>query len=306
MKPKWEGVLFFFFILLIGAVAVNSGNNLVYLTFSTILSFLVLSGLLSYFNLKGMNIKIQNPEFVFANKETILFVTITNTSKMPKFLINVRLFNTKTHFIYTEKEATKKVKITFKSRGTKEIKFIEVNSVFPFGFFERIKKIPITFRITVAPSVKDVIFESSSATEKKNNSAKFRGDEEFFLIRKYKDGEDSRKISWPVSAKTGKIMIVEKTGNSDKKIKFLFDNAKILYKNSFEFEDNLEKITSAIYYCFKQQCMVSLISEKNFAFSNDAMHFKRIFDYLATINAKEKLPLRKVSDAISPSDIKYA
>jgi len=82
-RPTKEGVTFLGLSLFVGFAALNTGNNLLYLTFGMMLSFIVASGIISMINLSMIEVKFDPPEDVFALIPTPLRFSVKNL----KFLI---------------------------------------------------------------------------------------------------------------------------------------------------------------------------------------------------------------------------
>ncbi len=305
-KIKSPGSTFILFVLLIGAVAVNSGNNLTYLTFSTILSFFILSGLLAYFNMKNISIELDLSEIVFANKNITISVKTYNKSRMPKFMLNLNFLNREETFQYINVVSIKNISTQFKKRGIEKIPYITVSSSFPFGFFERSRRIRTNYKIIVAPEVKSISLDGRTARNKEKYINYKGKSNEFYSVQEYREGEDARKISWPISAKTDKLIMIDGEKENSNRIKLFLDNSSYLYTDVNSFEMAVEKVTSAIYLCYINKYEVSLISEKTFPFSHSKNHFKIIFEFLAIVQLKDHIPLTKPSEAITAEDINYA
>ena len=65
-RPTKEGLTFIALSLFVGFAAINTGNNLLYLTFGIMMSFVVASGVLSMINLSRIDVRLRSPGDVFA------------------------------------------------------------------------------------------------------------------------------------------------------------------------------------------------------------------------------------------------
>ena len=193
----------------------------------------------------------------------------------------------------------------FERRGIYKIPGIKITSDFPFGFFERKKKIELNESITVFPEIKSV---SINRLEGNNESiAKRRKGygEEFHSVRKYIEGEDSRRINWKLTAKANEPMVIETSGEKEKLDVFM-DTSSYLYKNEDEFEDVVVKITSLVYKCFLCQTKLSFrINNDKIRASSDKEHYRKIFEILATVKMTDTTPLPVPRGAITYGDITY-
>ncbi len=75
------GSLFIAFTLIAGVVAVNSGNNLLFILVAALLSLLTLSGILAYINIHGLDISLRVPGEVFAGHPATVILDLKNRKK---------------------------------------------------------------------------------------------------------------------------------------------------------------------------------------------------------------------------------
>ncbi len=301
---KSRGVFFLLFVVFIGAIAVNSGNNLVYLTFSTVLSFILISGFLSFSNLKGLEAEIKFPDFIFAKSQAYGFLIIKNRSNSPKFRLMIKIFEKtlKTDIVINEYSLS--FTKTFKKRGVHKISDAKVTSDFPFGFFERKKDVKINQTVIVFPEVRNITLKKTAVLEGKISKKRHSGDE-FYSIRKYNEGEDSRKINWKLTAKANELMVVE-TRSENEEFRIFFDTSSYLYENEEEFEDALIRITSFVYNCFVKRIPISFtLNSKLLGNSSNRFFYQKIFNLLATVKPTETPPLKIPDNFITYEDIIY-
>jgi len=80
-----EGVIYILVLLIIGFAAINSGNNTIYLIFSITLSIFACSSILAVRNLKDIEIEIDTPQEIYANKESNIYAYIKSKDKRKNF-----------------------------------------------------------------------------------------------------------------------------------------------------------------------------------------------------------------------------
>ncbi|MEZ4467090.1 MAG: hypothetical protein R3F60_28760 [bacterium] len=74
----------------IGFAAVNTGNNLLFLVLGMLLSFIIVSGVLSEQTLRGLSVIRDLPRDVHAGRPFLTGITLTNTkARVPSFSIQV-------------------------------------------------------------------------------------------------------------------------------------------------------------------------------------------------------------------------
>src|SRR5919108_4720123 len=77
-QPTKEGVTFLALTIFVGVAALNTGNNLLYLVFGMMLSFIAASGIISMINLSWIKVEPHLPEDVFALTPTPLKFSVKN------------------------------------------------------------------------------------------------------------------------------------------------------------------------------------------------------------------------------------
>jgi len=290
-----------------GIVAINSGNNLVYLGFTTVLSFFVLSGLLSYFNLRGIKFSFLFPDFIFARVPTYIIIHAKNVLSIPKLTLNIGtlFFREKFDYIKEREDISKKLKVSFPTRGRFLLGSYTVKSHFPFAFFERKKEIYEGTEFMIFPTVYPVNLRIKYG-EKGEHSIQRKGKgDEFFSLRDYREGEDVRSIHWKTSAKVDKLMMVENEEEASQKITLFIDNSTYSYESKDEFEDAITRIASLAYKFIYEGRNIALVSEENFSFGHSISHLRNILTFLSLVQLKEKLPLEPPIGSYSYGDIIY-
>ncbi len=306
-KITRSGTLFLFLAFITGIVAINSGNNLVYLSASMMLSFFIFSGLLSYYNLKGIEVEIEPGEMIFAKKPARITVRVSNNSGLPKFLFNVQ----SSHFtifipsIMAKEEKIFSKEVIFPMRGNVKIVNMKLESPFPFDFVKVSIPLSLEGEVLVFPFIKELSLEVTHESGEEDSFNRPGNGDEFFSIKDYKEGTDLRKISWKLSAKYGKIKIIEGEERRQGRVTLFLDNSSFLYGNADEFEDAVSKIASMSFELIKNGIEVRLISVEEFPFSASYSHLINILTYLATIEISDHIPLKRPRDSISYLDILY-
>jgi hypothetical protein len=75
-------------VLTAGIVAVNSGNNLLYLVVSSLLATLALSGILGHRNLHRVELRLLAPEEAWAGRPVTVRTALSNgRRRLPAFLL---------------------------------------------------------------------------------------------------------------------------------------------------------------------------------------------------------------------------
>ena len=81
LRPTRAGWIFLLIIFGVGFAALNTGNNLLYLVLSLMLSFLVLSGVLSESALRGIRVRRRLPRELFAGRANSVQLEVSNAQR---------------------------------------------------------------------------------------------------------------------------------------------------------------------------------------------------------------------------------
>jgi uncharacterized protein (DUF58 family) len=85
-----EGLLFVVFLVVIGFAAWNTGNNLLYLILSAMLSFLIAANVIARRSLADVSVQLRFPDHIFAGEPANLTVTIVNHKRfMPTYSVSI-------------------------------------------------------------------------------------------------------------------------------------------------------------------------------------------------------------------------
>src|SRR3954462_15459847 len=85
-----EGLVYLAIILVIGIAALNTGNNLLFIVVSAMLAAIVVSGVTSAGELRGLELDVSRPEHTFAGEAVLARITLRNTRRwLPAISISV-------------------------------------------------------------------------------------------------------------------------------------------------------------------------------------------------------------------------
>ncbi len=234
IKITKSGYLYIFTTIFLGFSGINTGNNLVYLITAALLGFMGISGLFGRKNIYGLNIALETPHEVFANREFPLKIILMNKRIFfPAFLIKVHLNEKEIlfPFIKEKNSVTVSVPYNFGKRGINTIENIFISSVFPFNFFIRFNYLNISFEKIVFPEPKNIGNILTGDDNKKQlgqtsyNKKGFTGD--LISIREYRDKDSIKFIHWKSSAKQDNLMVKEISDEVDNIATLDFDKINI-------------------------------------------------------------------------------
>ena len=245
----------------IAAAAVNTGNNLLYLILALLLSATLVSGIAARLSLRGMLVSVRVPQNVFEREKVSLKISLFNQKRwITTFSILVedvsllrarrrsawyiRLFARKSsappdtrkrppvlqHAAYFPavpplESRSMLIWQSFDRRGKYRLEGIRLSTRFPFSWFRRGERIPVSGEVIVYPSIREV---SSQLHLLPFRPGKLEGrrlgqGESLHSIRTYREGESARLIHWKATAKTGKLMTREFTQEEESEFCLILD-----------------------------------------------------------------------------------
>lgn len=216
IKINKAGYLYIVLTVIIGFSAVNTGNNLIYIVASALLSYMLVSGIFGRRNIQAIDVELELPQEVFAETDTPIVVRLINHKRfMPAFLIRITVGPDEVLFPFVPQSSSSAQSYTkaFEKRGLHAVENIYVASVFPFNLFTRYRKIPKRFEVTVFPKPRKCFLADLTLKEsrkKGETSSNIPGyDSDIVSIRDYTLGDPLKYISWKSTAKTGVLKTKE-------------------------------------------------------------------------------------------------
>jgi len=250
------GYFYIVITLLISVGAVNTGNNLLYLVSSALLAVMLISGLSSFANLKGVKVEAEPPKEAFAKIPAPVTVTLRRmTTVLPSVLLSVGIEgrSSESLFVSSGEKVSEVVWLVFHRRGKHRLESLELWSGFPFGFFVRTRRLSIDLPILVFPhpTPAQVIPACGQGKgEMISSTRKGPGDEPLDL-REYQQGDPLKLMDWKASARRGRPVVREMSQQSG-------DELKVLLPSKPQ-EDELEKAAYLVIQGLKQGLKVGMV-----------------------------------------------
>jgi len=157
-----EGRVVFVVAVGLGIAAVNTGNNLLYLVFGLSLALIVISGILSETNLRGIRCDPM-PEIRGAASETTLVALRIRSAgrRRPAYSLEVwpdvpgaAVVPARFLALPPSGEAEGVARLSFPRRGEFPVRGLVVATTFPFGFFRKALILPSPTRVLVHPRLR--------------------------------------------------------------------------------------------------------------------------------------------------------
>jgi uncharacterized protein (DUF58 family) len=235
-----EGIIYLGAVFILVLAAVNTGNNLLFLILACSLAGMLISGVLSPTVLAGVSLKFDLPEHIFAEQPVLAELELRNEKIFwPSLSLCVvgdsgkdgkgenRILTRPVFFPYLARgsAATQKVELRFARRGVYRQDSFGIRTRFPFGFFEKTRRVTSDISITVYPRVEptDQFYEVLPLLSGEIASS-FRGrGHELHSLRNYLPTDSARFVDWKVSAKSGQLMVREFAREDERRLMLVLD-----------------------------------------------------------------------------------
>jgi hypothetical protein len=244
-KLTREGGVYITAIFIIALAALNTGNNLLYIILSCLLAGILVSGAVSRMVLTGIELSLELPEHIFAQRPVLATLTLNNRKlTLPSFSLLVsspeakngkkklaapsrRVLDQPVYFPYIprNKQSTQQVELLFPRRGRYAQDAFSVSSKFLSGFCSR--------RASSRPPAK---WWSIRRCNRRRSSTRFcrssaasgellpRPRHDLYTIRDFQPGDPARHLDWKASAKAQALKVREFAREDERRVELIFDN----------------------------------------------------------------------------------
>lgn len=293
MKLTREGKRFLLAAVLIAVAAVNTGNNLIYLILSLMLSFIVLSYMILRLNLVGLVLDVSNAGPVFAGEQVSLELLVHNRKRLtaysmtiaaPDAVSEVYCGQISGHGVFRSR-----MKMVFRKRGLHGYGVFVVQSGFPFILFRKSIPVAVSGQVLVYPKLLDIRDLPEIAEGRRQEgmmAVRGRGDE-VYSLRAFQYGDDWRRIHWKASARLDGFLIREYAEYASQNITILLDTLPTY--DDIHFETAVSVAASLAKQYIEGGYPVRFIAAgKSIPFGSGEEHLRSILDVLAVINQEEE------------------
>jgi len=214
-SPTKTGLTFIGLSLFVGFAAINTGNNLLYLTFGIMMSFVVASGIIAMINLSRIEVHARTAGDVFALTPAPIRFTLQNGKRLiPSYSLTIEIDGKKNYvpYIPAGQTGTATVRHLFKQRGWNKIPEARLSTRFPFGFFKKWIKVDLgDDKTLVYPKIDRIEAANENFRERygEKETEKLGFGDDLRSIKEYSEGDNPRFIHWKTTAKTGRLMVRE-------------------------------------------------------------------------------------------------
>jgi uncharacterized protein (DUF58 family) len=305
-----EGMVFIASVFVLSIAALNTGNNMLFLIVATMLAAILVSGVVSRMVLEGVELDVLLPDHVFARQPVLARLRLKNRKRLaPSFSIAVvgdergrgsdghprdNILGPGVYFPYVRSGSTvtQSVEVRFPRRGNYHQDHFGISTRFPFGFLEKVLKVPARRELLVYPAVEptEEFYEVLPLLSGELESYLRGRGHDLYTIRDYQPGDGARFVDWKASAHTGLLMVREFTREDERRVQLVFDRARppaAAPKGGERFERAVEFCAALAWHFYQIDSQLEFLSDDFRTPSAPAAEV--VFDilrYLATVQAR--------------------
>jgi uncharacterized protein (DUF58 family) len=246
------GLIYLGILGVVAFAALNTGNNLLFLVLSLLISALVVSWGAARMSLRDLVVSARFPDHIFAGEPAPVIVTLRNRKRfLPSFSILVeargpidddevrakRKGGARRHrfakrslayFMYVPHRAAAEQRTDhlFDKRGHVLITGFELSTRFPFGFFRRRRRLPArNVDIIVYPKLESIGDELHLLPMNAGRLASVRrgAGHDLLSLRDYQPQDDLRHIDWKSTARSSRLTVREFTAEDERRVTIALD-----------------------------------------------------------------------------------
>lgn len=243
------GALLIALAIAIGLAAYNTASNILFITLALLLGCLVLSGVLSWLNFRGLRWELTVQAPLRAGREHAIGVTMENRKTLlPSYCVTLDVRN-------SSQPADRRINlgdridprgtletswtITPQKRGVEVVELAYIGSAFPFGFLYKRMPADAAAEALVWPAAIEYrrlpvrVWERHHAGEA---LARVGNAGDLQALRRYQSGDSHRQIHWKVSARLRKLVVRQHTAEGEEAFLVWLNTGDGLWRNSAQFE----------------------------------------------------------------------
>lgn len=226
------GLWYVLLSILVGITATNTGNNALYTVLAVMFAVMILSGFLSRANVRGLEVELDPPGEVFANRPFALGFTLRNRGRLfPRWFLLFTLSRSAQPllipFLPRRGKSVGRLDMIIPARGRQSFPYAHVSSLFPYGFFRKGVRYRVNLELLVFPEIFPAGTRRLDEVEQLGEEASRRAGwgHGLHALRPFRHGDDPRGIHWKQTARTGALVYMERESERTRRLSILFDNA---------------------------------------------------------------------------------
>ena len=245
-KVTREGLVYIVGIFVVAFAALNTGNNLLFMVLACLLAGLLMSGLLSRVILGGVEVRLELPEHIFAQRTIVAIAELHNLKQIaPSFSISLvgepsphskksatvnpglQILDRPVYFPHIPHGQTVRqtIELTFPRRGVYRQDALGLRTRFPFGFLQKTRRVDSAIEVVVYPRIQptEEFYEVLPLVSGELESYQRGRGNDLYAIRDYQFNDSARHVDWKASARTGALQVREYAREDERRVMLVFD-----------------------------------------------------------------------------------
>jgi uncharacterized protein (DUF58 family) len=245
-KLTREGLVYLGGIAVVAMAALNTGNNLLFMVLACLLAGVLISGFLSRLVLSGIEVRLELPEHIFAERPVLAIAELHNTKQlMPSFSVSLvsemkpkarksatanappPILGQPVYFphIPHRQAVRQNVELTFPRRGVYRQDALGLRTKFPFGFLQKTHHVDSDVEAVVYPPVQptEEFYEILPLVSGELESYQRGRGHDLYAIRDYQFNDSARHVDWKASARTSALQVREYAREDERRVLLAFD-----------------------------------------------------------------------------------
>ncbi len=244
-KITREGIVYIAGIFVVALAALNTGNNLLFMVLACLLAGMLISGLLSRVVLGGIDVRLELPEHIFAQRAALAIAELYNEKQMtPSFSVSLvseepkpkkgapvqavpQILDRPVYFphIPHRQMVRQNIELTFPHRGVYRQNSLGLRTRFPFGFLQKTRRVSSAIEVVVYPRIQptEEFYEVLPLVSGELESYQRGRGNDLYAIRDYQFNDSARHVDWKASARTGALQVKEFAREDERRVMIVFD-----------------------------------------------------------------------------------
>lgn len=249
--PTATGFVLIMVCLGIGAAAYNAGgsSNILFLALSILFSSILLSGVLSSMNFRGILWRLSPASHLRAEEPAEIGIEVLNTKKhLPSFslILQVRApLTAETSQLYLDRSLPPLQirELTWEfvpsKRGHERLQVAALESSYPFGFLRKFVHSNAAREVMIWPARVAYEFRVPETRAARTVGANVRrpgAGEQLYNIRPYQPGDQQRMVHWKATARNQRLMVRQVMDERQQGFFMVVESSKARWANEEQFE----------------------------------------------------------------------
>jgi uncharacterized protein (DUF58 family) len=243
------GVVLIVLSIGIGVAAYNSASNILFITLSLLLGCLVLSGVLSWLNFRGLYWRLEVDSPMRVGREHSATIHLHNVKKLlPTHGLVFEVMSTSASkprdlALHDRLDPRDRVQLTWQicptRRGIERVELAYVGSLFPFGFLRKSIAAQTACDVVVWPApVEYRRFQVAAWRRAQPGQPVSRTGQsgDLLALRNYRSSDSHRQIHWKASARLRRLVVRQFSADNEENFTLWLTTTPSLWKNPAQFE----------------------------------------------------------------------